>query len=74
MRGEPLVKEATRLWIQYGIEVLGLKKICLNTLNTHIRNIKLYEDLGFEFEGILRNEVFFDGRYHDVLRMGMLTE
>ena len=71
MRAKGLAKESTRLWIQYGIEVLGLRKIYLNTLDTNIRNIKLNEELGFKFEGILRNEVFFDGKYHDVLRMGI---
>jgi RimJ/RimL family protein N-acetyltransferase len=74
MRGKGLAKEATRLWIQHGVEALSLKKIYLNTLNTNIANIKLNEDLGFKFEGILRNEVFLDGKYHDVLRMGMWTE
>ena len=67
-------KEATALWIKYGLEVLHLKKICLHTLNTNIRNIKLNEELGFAVEGILHNEVFIDGRYHDVLRMGMWRE
>ena len=74
MRGMGFAKEATQLWIQYGTTTLGLKKIYLNTLNTNIRNIKLNEELGFKVEGILRNEVFFDGKYHDVLRMGLLNE
>lgn len=73
MRGMGLAREATRLWIQYGIKNLKLKKIYLNTLNTNIRNIKLNEELGFKVEGILRNEVFFDGKYHDLLRMGLWT-
>jgi RimJ/RimL family protein N-acetyltransferase len=67
-------KEATALWIRYGLEVLQLKKIYLHTLNTNIRNIKLNEELGFVVEGILHNEVFIDGRYHDVLRMGLWRE
>ena len=71
MRGKGFAKEATKLWIQYGITKLGLKKIYLNTLDTNIRNIKLNEELGFEIEGILRNEVFFDDKSHDVLRMGL---
>jgi RimJ/RimL family protein N-acetyltransferase len=71
MRGMGYAKEATQLWIQYGITNLKLKKIYLNTLNTNIRNIKLNEELGFKVEGILRNEVFFDGKYHDLLRMGL---
>ncbi len=71
MRGKGFAKEATKLWIQYGIIKLGLKKIYLNTLDTNIRNIKLNEELGFKMEGILRNEVFFDDKNHDVLRMGL---
>lgn len=74
MRGKGLGKEATALWIQYGIDALDLHKIYLNTLNTNLRNIKLNEELGFHVEGILRNEVFVDGKYHDVLRMGLSFE
>jgi RimJ/RimL family protein N-acetyltransferase len=72
-RGKGLAKEASRLWIEYGLQALDLHKIYLNTLDTNLRNIKLNEELGFKVEGILRNEVFYDGIYHDVLRMG-LTE
>ncbi|MBN1560708.1 GNAT family N-acetyltransferase [candidate division KSB1 bacterium] len=67
-------REATQLWIQYGVQKLGLKKIYLSTLNTNIRNIKLNEELGFQVEGILRNEVFFDEKFHDVLRMGLFID
>ncbi|MBN1481468.1 N-acetyltransferase [candidate division KSB1 bacterium] len=67
-------KEATHMWIQYGIKTLGLKKIYLSTLNSNIRNIKLNEELGFQVEGILRNEVYFDNNFHDVLRMGMFID
>ena len=71
MRGMGLAKEATRLWIQYGLSALKLKKIYVNTLNTNIRNIRLNEELGFKVEGLLCNEVFVDGQYKDVLRMGL---
>lgn len=74
LRGMGLAKEATRLWIDYGLNTLGLRKIYLNTLDTNIHNIKINEELGFKVEGILRNEVFFDGKYHDVLRMGLWKE
>jgi RimJ/RimL family protein N-acetyltransferase len=67
-------KEATNMWIQYGLKTLQLKKIYLSTLNNNIRNIKLNEELGFQVEGILRNEVYFDDNFHDVLRMGMFVE
>ena len=74
MRGKGFAKEATRLWIDYGTRVLGLKKIYVNTLNTNIRNIRLNEELGFKFEGILRNDVLVDNEYHDVLRMAIWNE
>ena len=71
MRGKGYGKEATQLWIRYGMETLDLKKIYLNTLDTNLRNIRLNEELGFRVEGILRNELFIDGEYRDVLRMGL---
>jgi len=46
-RGRGLAKEATKLWIQFGISTLGLKKIYLNALDTNTRNIKLNEELDF---------------------------
>lgn len=73
-RGTGLAREATALWIRYGLSTLGLRKIYVNTLHTHIRNIKLNESLGFKVEGLLRNEAFIDGKYHDVLRMGLCAD
>jgi len=73
-RGRGFAKKATRLWIDYGISSWGLKKIYLNTLDTNFRNIRLNEELGFKVEGILRNESYFEGEYHDILRMALLTE
>lgn len=70
-RGKGYGKEASALWIRYGLTTLGLMKIYLNTLETNIRNVRLNEELGFRVEGILRNEVCIDGEYRDVLRMGL---
>lgn len=69
-RGQGLAEEATKLWIRYGVQVLGLEKIYVSTLQTQIANIKLNESIGFRVEGLLRNEVLIDGTRHDVLRMG----
>jgi RimJ/RimL family protein N-acetyltransferase len=71
MRGRGLGREASELWVGYGLGALGLHKIYLNTLATHIGNIKINEEIGFRVEGILRNEVHVDGEHRDVLRMGL---
>ncbi len=73
-RGKGYGKQAAALWVRYGIASLGLRKIYLNTLETDLRNIRLNEELGFKVEGILRNECWFDGEYHDILRMALLAE
>jgi diamine N-acetyltransferase len=70
-RGRGYAKEASRLWIRYGFEALGLRKIYLDTLKTNLRNIHLNESLGFKTEGVLRNEIWLDGKELDVLRMGL---
>jgi RimJ/RimL family protein N-acetyltransferase len=74
LRGRGLGREASKLWLGYGIGALGLRKIYLNTLATHIRNIRINEEIGFRVEGILRNEVIVDGTHRDVLRMGLWHE
>ena len=70
-RNRGLGREATRLWIEYGLRTLGLHKIYLNTLSTNIRNIRLNEEVGFQVEGLLPDEVWIDGQFQDVLRMGL---
>lgn len=70
-RGKGLAEEATRLWVRYGIQGLGLRKIYVSTLQTQIANIRLNESIGFVVEGLLRNEVLIDGSRRDVLRMGL---
>jgi RimJ/RimL family protein N-acetyltransferase len=70
-RGMGIAEEATRLWIQYGGENLGLEKIYVSTLQTHLRNIQLNESIGFRVEGVLHREILIGGERHDVLRMGL---
>lgn len=73
-RGKGFAEEATRLWIQYGYTHLGLRKIYVSTLQTHLRNIQLNESIGFRVEGLLQKEVVIDNRRYDVLRMGLCLD
>ena len=62
-------KAASSLWIRYGLDGLGLRKVYLNTLRSNTKNIRINEELGFSVEGILRNEIFDNGSFVDVVRM-----
>ncbi|UOF13492.1 spermidine N1-acetyltransferase [Lysobacter capsici] len=62
-------RAATRLAINYAFRVLNLYKLYLLVDVDNHRAIQIYEDAGFQREGVLIDEFFSDGRYHDVVRM-----
>lgn len=66
--------DAAKLMIKYAFEVLGLHKLYLRVLSNNERAINSYKRAGFEVEGILRDEVFVDGRFADVTRMSIIAE
>jgi RimJ/RimL family protein N-acetyltransferase len=65
-------KRATRAVVEYGFKQLNLHRCYLSVLKTNERAITLYERLGFRTEGVLRDEQFRDGKYVDVVVMGIL--
>jgi RimJ/RimL family protein N-acetyltransferase len=73
-REKGFAKEATQLWINYGISNLNLKKIYVNTIENNIRNVTLNKELGFQIEGILRKECLVDNKYYDLLRMALIVD
>jgi len=72
-RGQGYAKRAAQYWIEYGISTLALRKIYVNTLDTNLANVRLNEMLGFRVEGLLREEVFIDGKFRDILRMSLIV-
>ncbi|RDZ13455.1 GNAT family N-acetyltransferase [Priestia megaterium] len=49
----------------------GIKKVTLNVLETNRKAVRLYEHLGFEVEGVLKNDkLLSDGKYYHMLVMG----
>ena len=65
-------KAATRWMVDYGFSSLNLNRIYLRVLDSNARAIHVYGTLGFEKEGTLREAQFKDGRYHDIIHMGLL--
>ncbi len=65
--------EAMRIALRYAFDVLGLNKISLDVLEYNDRAIRTYERLGFQREGLHREDVYKDGRFVNVLRMSILA-
>lgn len=70
-RQKGCAREAARLILRYAFINLNLRKIFLNVSSENDVAINMYRRLGFEKEGYMKNEVFVEGRYLDVLRMAL---
>jgi len=71
--GKGLGSAAIRAVMDRGFGELGLHKLWLMVFRTNERGQRLYKRLGFIEEGLLREEYFHEGGWHDMVRMGMLA-
>lgn len=67
-------KEASQATITHCFDRLNLRKITLGVIEENENAVRLYEKLGFVTEGLLRQQVYCQGDYSNVLRMGLLKE
>lgn len=51
---------------------LELHKVWLMVFRTNERSLRTWRRLGFVDEGVLRDEYFHEGAWHDMVRLGML--
>ncbi|MBB5921399.1 RimJ/RimL family protein N-acetyltransferase [Actinoalloteichus hoggarensis] len=65
--------EATRLVVDYAFDVAGLHRISLDVLDVNPRARRVYEKCGFTVEGVHREALRWDGRWHDAVFMALLS-
>lgn len=70
--GQGLGSDALRILVDFCFLEANLNKVRLDVFSFNERAIRCYEKVGFVREGALRAEMFRDGRYHDVIPMGIL--
>lgn len=73
-RGKGYGSEAINLVLEYAFNRLNLNKVNLCIYADHTSAIKLYEKAGFKKEGTMRSILFRDGKYHNKILMGILSE
>jgi RimJ/RimL family protein N-acetyltransferase len=64
--------DTVRTMLRYGFAELGLHRVQLNVNGDNARGIATYEKCGFVVEGRMREFLFRDGRWHDLVQMGIL--
>lgn len=71
-RNKGIASAAIRLLLNEAFTVYGLHKVELRVASGNRAAIRCYEKIGFVHEGRLREHVFVDGTFHDMLIMGIL--
>lgn len=60
--------------LEYGFEGLNLERLYLHVFSFNERAIKFYEKFNFKHEGTLRNMLYRNGKYHDLLAYGLMRD
>lgn len=63
---------ATLSVIHHGFDNLNLNRIYLTVLQYNTRAIKMYEKAGFKEEGVLREAIFKNGTFVNLIQMSIL--
>jgi RimJ/RimL family protein N-acetyltransferase len=66
--------ESSQIFIDYSFNQFNLNKIYLEVLKENDAAINLYQKLGFREEGILKENIFKNGEFKDVLIMSLLRD
>lgn len=73
-RGRGIGTAAAELILNYGFEELKLHKIFLRVFADNGRAVHSYEKAGFQQEAYLKDDVFVDGKYKDIILMAKFSE
>jgi diamine N-acetyltransferase len=70
--GQGYGRDAIETLLGWAFQIQNYRRIWLETYALNERAVRSYRAVGFVEEGRLREHAFYDGRYVDVLVMGML--
>lgn len=64
--------DAIQVLCRFGFDELNLHKIKATVFDFNLPALRCYEKCGFEREGILKQEIYREGAYHDVVLLRLL--
>lgn len=73
-QGQGVATEATNEVLKLAFESYKLERVYLNVLSDNDRAIRLYERIGFVYEGAFRKHLFLRGEYKTLKWYSMLRE
>ncbi|MBU5485115.1 GNAT family N-acetyltransferase [Clostridium sp. MSJ-11] len=72
--GKGYATESMKLLLDYGFLEMNLHRVYLRVFSFNEKAMKLYEKMGFKYEGKSRQSLFREGIWHDIIHMGILKE
>ena len=70
--GKGFGSEGLRLVLDYAFYEMNLHRVSLRVFSFNDRAIRMYKRIGFKEEGNSRQSLFRDGKWHDIIHMGIL--
>src|SRR5690625_476569 len=70
--GKGFGSEGLMLLLDYAFYEMNLHRVSLRVFSFNERAIRMYTKLGFSQEGNSRQSLFRDGKWHDIVHMGIL--
>ena len=72
-RGRGIGTAAAKLMIRYAFEELGLHRLFLRVYADNLRAVRSYEKAGFVREAYLKDDVYVNGAFRDIVLMAVLN-
>jgi UDP-4-amino-4,6-dideoxy-N-acetyl-beta-L-altrosamine N-acetyltransferase len=66
-------RQLGQLALTYSFQTIGVHKVCGQALAFNERSIKFHRSLGFQQEGILRDQHYDGEKYHAVICFGLIN-
>ena len=70
--GQGIMTEALEEMLRFGFEEYGLNRIVAKVMKDNVGSVKVLQKLGFVQEGILRENLYKNGQFHDVMLFSVL--
>lgn len=74
VRGNGFATRAVKLIISYCFNELNMHCLTANVIERNIKSRKLWEKLGFCQDGILRERIYKNGSYHNIIAFSLLRK
>jgi len=71
-RRQGYAHDALDALLAYAFDELRMHKVCASVYEFNVASLELLRSAGFSEEGVLRENVYADGRYHDTHWFGLL--